>query len=310
MKKFILGLGTLASTIAPVAAVVACGTDSNGLPTLTAEESTMLVKTFAEELGITGKLTGATDEFQIKFNSASETGVEFTLERNAKSTFHTGATIHFSNLENSGTALELAIGEVLKFNLALNAAKNDLTTKTFTLSGSKTVAKNGVYLPAAALDSTKLVSLIKKVIRKAVGINETITLTTANKATVISTLQSSAISAEVIFKDDIRKVSGTNPAAWTNLSVATLKSKVSLSGAFDFTFDLTTSGGQLFIFGETEQLTVVTGGKSTIHLVGVIGTAGYTLTTKTATVGTKTITLNDAGAKKLAMALNTVAATA
>ena len=314
MKKFILGLGTVASAVAPIAAVVACGTDSNGLPTLTAEESTTLINAFATELGFTLP-SGVKDAFQIKVTKVSETGVEFTLERNAKSSLTT-APLAFTNLVKSTTALELAIGEALKFNLEFNADKTGLKTKTFTLSNAKTTAKNGEYTAktSSALTDTKILNILKAFVKRFIGVNETITLTDANKTTVINTLGTSAISAEVIFRDNTGSTDAPNasplPATWNHLSSARLISKTNNAKAtFEFTFELTLGSGEIKVFGETETLVAASGGKVTIHLIGTMGTSGYTLTTKTATFNSKTVTLNEAGSKKLAAALYSVATT-
>ena len=299
MKKFILGLGTVASAVAPIAAVVACGTDSNGLPTLTAEESTTLVKTFATELGITGNLASATDEFQIKFNSVSENGVEFTLERNAKSTFSTGATINFGNLEKSGSALALAVGEVLKLNLVFNTAKDDLATKAFTLSGSKTATKNGVYTPNGSLDKTNLLSLIKKVLKKAIGLNETFVLNSSALGEVKTHMGTVANSAAAVFGDGAGDITA---ASFTNVSSAKLIAKTNnAKGTFDFTFELTAASGGFVVNLEGEKfLTVSSGKKATVHLTGAIVLSGTgTSTTMTYKVATNEVTVEtDSTAQK------------
>ena len=306
MKKFILSLGTLASAVAPIAAVVACGTDSEtGLPTLTAEESTELVRSISNALGIWAAIPD--NSFQIKVTKFSITEVEFTLEK------LTTGNIAIPNLVKSGTALSFSKGETLKFHLEFNANKDGLTTKTFTLSNSTDENKNGEYVPeTTTLDIDGVWRMAKSIFKNLDGINETITLTNTHKNIIINKLGTSAISAEVVFRDYTNRNQAWNdlpyPATWDHVSLAKLIAKTNHAKAtFDFTLELTSGSGQLRIFGETENLTLATGGKATIHLVGTMGTSGYKLTTRTSTMSNKTITLNEAGSKKLARALYSAA---
>ena len=311
MKKFILGLGTVASTIAPVAAVVACGTDSNGLPTLNAVESTKIVTKFASVLGIT--MPSQNDAFQIKFTKLNKDGMTFTLETTSSDT---ASSITIANLEKSGGALEIVKDETLEFNFGFNSDMTDIASQKFTLSGSKTTAKNGVYTAkTGTLQSRNLLPVIKEILDEFNGYKVT-NLTSVQLSTVISTLSKQATSAEAIFSDDdTMQVQATGDySAYLSHATAKLISKVEKTGKFDFKFEVTaTSGHFVIVTGATAKdfKYVYKGDKAIIHLVGALGTDGrYTLTTNESKVSTSmndNFALNEKGAKLLASALNVIA---
>ena len=313
MKKFILGLGTLASTVAPIAAVVACGVDSNGLPVLTAEESTEVVGMFSGALGIT--LPTEADAFQIKFDKLDNGGIGLTLEKNPK---YTVAPIAFTKLEKAATALSLAFGEMLKINLEFNEAKTGIKTKEFTVSGSKTATKNGVYSLKATTDQD-LMKLVKDVAAKFLGKNDSLDLSAAELTKLIAQLSYKANSAEAIFGDAPGETnpssrSGTN-ASFTNVKSAKLIAKTKPNGSilkgekFDYKFELVSNASGIVVNGEkasaneflhlTKEDEVVV-----IHLVGTVDTRNdVNLTTRTAMFGSKTIDLLEESCKQLVLGL-------
>ena len=310
MKKFILGLGTLASAVAPVAAVVACGTDSNGLPTLSAKESTTIFRSFASVLGVT--MPSQNDAFQIKFSKLDKDGIQFTIERTDKTS---SSPIAIANLEKTaGTALAWAAEETLNVNLVFNAGHTALSTKEFKLSGSKTTAKNGAYTAkAGTLADADLITVIKQIIAQVLGIDKTIASLSAPQLTqVTGALTSTTASAEVIFADAPMSTTGSSFSSSLANASAKLVAHVTPDGKFDFTFELTAKSGGFIVMSESrgEWLDVASTKKATIHLVGAMAESGFTLTTKEATSESKKVTLNAVGAKKLAMILYSIASAA
>ena len=304
MKKFILGLGTVASTVAPVAAVVACGIDSEtGNPILSAEESTELVKAFGLLLGIDTTSIKA-GSLQIKFTNATTTGIEFTLERTSADT---ASSIAIANLEKSGTALAFVKGEILKFNLEYNADKTGLKTKTFTLSGSSTKAKNGEYIAkTGTLSDANIITILKIVLKKALGINETITLDSTALQALKTRIGTVPDSASAIFANAAGII--TTPS-FTNVKSATLIAKVNLKNIFDFTFELTgNTGGFVINTKGGEFITVAEDAKVTIHLIGTVTVdkekgATYKVASNEVTLGNTKTKLASTGAQTLAEGL-------
>ena len=310
MKKFILGLGTLASTVAPIAAVVACGTNADGSITLNKEETQMALSMVKDVLGLDSSFINAAvkDEFELTVNSVSEVGVDLSLTRSHKGTAVTSGTIPFTKLV-IGTAsaqLDMATGETLHVQLTLNAGKDAIATTMMSLSGSKTADKNTVvkFKATNAPTATVLKDLFKKLNDAIKGETKTVKLTDTHLGAIESALGTNATSAESIF--------GGKDAALASIDAT--KSSLAMTmkfDKFDATLTLVTKAtAVLRVFGtvgSTDAHADANAGKTTtVHLMGTLDMSNghvTNLTMKEANVDGTTITLNETGTKTLVTAL-------
>ena len=305
MKKFILGLGTLASTVAPIAAVVACGTNADGSTVLDAEETQLVLSQVKNILGLDDSFVSEalSGEFSITVNSMNESGIDVSITRSHKGAAVTDATIQLSALTiDSDHPLEIATGETLHVQLTLNAGKDAIATTKMSLSGSKTTAKNAIvqFLASHIPNVADLKETFKNLASSLKDQKNAIKLTDANVATIEHDLGTQATSAEAIFDGKTATLSSID------VSKSTLLANLKM-GKVDLKLTLVTQAGRILrVFGESEFADATEGKTTVIHLVGAVDMTKATITslsTKEATVNGTKITLNDAGAKALTKSL-------
>ena len=296
MKKILLGLGTLVSKIAPVAAVVACGTNKDGSISLTQEESSLALELAQPILGISDTDLAFKDEFTININSLSESGIDLSITRTHKGSNVTAGAIQLSNIgSSSSTPISMAPGEKLNIQLTLNAAKDAIATTKISLSGSKTVDKNGILVFIG--EKTPSVNLLKDTIQRMVkffkGQSKTIKLTHDQLLLINNSMGVSTVSAESIF-------GGTLDSAKPTETLLTGETK---GQKFDLNFKIVAESS-ISISDKDGNIESVTSGKTIdVHLAGIITNAFNhsvgKLTTHTASYNGKTIELDETGSKTL-----------
>ena len=303
MKKFILGLGTLASAVAPVAAVVACGVTKDGLPILTEAEQEKVSAGIAKALGMTNTTKGL---FKFAFTNydAKTNQLEMTLTRTDVS----GATV-FSKLSKSGTNLTMVSGESLEISFGVDPADNlKLTGPKFVLKDSKTTTKNGLY--TSTLTGIDVKTMLLTFVEMFMPLKSSFTLTGGKVNDVLPLISNS--SAQSFFYADAHNVGGKQSFG---ADAGKFTYQISMEKkTFDLKVDISTTG-QRGVYGEDGNVIVNSGSittKSTIsfHFTGTFtlqdgsNPATYTFTKKEATIietghDDKTVTLNGTGSSEM-----------
>ena len=317
MKKFILGLGTVASAIAPVAAVVACGDGSGnnsgggteeiipnhlGPSGLSAVETNNIIKKFKDVLGVQlSHLSDDKDEFKIKFSSlnAKKIAFEITLNENLTN------AINFANLALNGTPLQMAVGETLSITLEVGEDGISFSTKNIALSNSTDTTKNGAYSLTTSITDQQIIGFIKDTVLE-VGINSDIKLASSDVQTISNKLKTMADSKEAIFGGDTKTLDLNTEGI--------LKAVITPNKTFDFKLKLTTPENGLLLTGVDDidrakhQINSQKGEKIEIHLHGVMSNSGVpTLSIKRATSNSVAMRIHTQGAIELAKILFDIA---
>ena len=308
MKKFILGLGTLASTVAPVATVVACGVDSEtGLPTFTDEEQEKISSRIVKALGMLDTTKGLFKFAITKFDKATGQ-IGMTLTRTNVS----GNALFGAILNNSsGTSLTMLEGEELNISLAIDVANNmKITETTFILKNSKIESKNIEY--STSLTEQNIKTIFFSLTELLIPIKSSLTLTRekALKALPVYSNVSAqsffgvpTVSSEIGHTQD-RPVNG----AKFNYSLSMEKK------TFDFTFELQNNPVYIALYGEdgnrisNEDTTTVS--TITFHFIGTFTLktsstpAHYTFTKREGTISQtgkqdQKVTLNETGSSEM-----------
>lgn len=157
MKKILLSLGTMASVVAPIAAVVACSEE--GALIVINEKTQLEVNHFIlKHLGVQA---ANLDYANVALNTI-KIGEKYTLTITKSDSADAPVEIPFNFVHPTGqssTDLILANGETFSIDINLDESRQIIvSTSKIQLSGSTTDSKNGIY----EIETIKLTDLLNK----------------------------------------------------------------------------------------------------------------------------------------------------
>ena len=291
MKKTLLSLGTIVSAVAPVAGVIACGSTSASLYTMSKYEVKELSKEIFKLLGESNPVN-ENDIISIKSVDDTNRKYVFNITRSGQLS---PTSLTLSNLTKTGAALTLTNNsEVLKVTVVFNEdwTLNVIDTK-FELLGS-TETKNGEYsLADPEITMDKIFLNISKYAGLPFYKHKTL-----SDGTPIQVNTTSTVAKEKIF------------SSWTQLNDVKLDGDLNFKNkTFDINFNFVSFSNTLIVTGDSEALPLTSGTKSTIHLVGAFtydetnATNPYSITAISvfsANKSAKVIKLDETASKDLA----------